>query len=287
MSKVISNYFSIFFASVTTLIGAGVLGLPVVVFKVRPWVFFVVYFVALVGQIGLLFCTVEVLHKTNRFLSDREGTLLKARGKLSSKNISLNSISALFLPQKLQALFSVLTFLIYAAMLVCFGLAGTQSLAFFLEKSSNAAESPIYIVVLYFLVALVLISAFGNVLKYILTVFPYIESLLLITATLLIWKLPEHVRNHSFLDYNLPVPTSFLLSVDPFLMASATISGLPSTISVFYKWIPNSENKISQRLFLLTLLLALLFSSSLNVLWVLTVFMVSSCSTPYAHPHSG
>lgn len=258
-------------ASATTLIGAGILGLPVVVFNKKPWLFFAVYFVAILGQFGLILFTVQVLHTTDKVLAANEKRKTTTSAGLTSENISLGSISVLFLSRKVHIVFLLSTFFLYITMLVCFGLGGTQAVA-----SVIVGETHIQIVISYFFIAMFSIYVFGNSMQYILTILPYFESMILIAALCLIWGLPESMRNFSFFDYDITSSNRPPFVIDPFLMASATISGLPSTICVLYKWIPKpSRAKSSQRLFFITLVFALLFSTALNILWALSVFEVS------------
>lgn len=272
-------FLSVFFASATTLIGAGILGLPVVLYDISATKFFNVLAVALSGQIILVVLTVEVLNSSTKILKEKQN--IQNGQDVQFDDIGLSTLATLYLPRHLQNLFSFVTFFIYITALVCFGIAGTQSVANVLENSTMTASPSLLIVIVYFLIGICTVIFFGRAVMPALTILPYCESVALFLCILLIWSLPHSVRKYSFFETE--TISKFTLSKfsNPFLMSSATLSGLPATICVTYNWISKTKFHKKELFFLLSLISALVFSCVLNLFWVFAVFEVS-----YHIPHA-
>lgn len=269
------TYLRTFLYCVTTLVGAGILGLPVSIYKISPILFYCLLGLALIGQVLLIVLSVELFHKVNNIIEENPSE--------NDEDVNLESMARRFLKPWQNNVFKASNLFLFLSILVIYGLGGVQAMYDCIVHSSEKATSPFSFTAVYYMIALLILYFFRKQVKEnLLTVLPLIEcSALTISILLVLWGLPEDTRRYSFSGNTRLSSSPFSASINPFLMCFATLGGLPGTMPFAYKEMMRGVSRTRQRekYFLYCLISALVFASLLNLGWVFAVYEVTWLSS--------
>lgn len=276
--------------SIATIIGSGILALPVTLHHTSLQLFLIVFTFAYVTYVGSIYAVVEVFQRVTLHLSHRrseeEATQLStptpsspmlSRTSLqetSSKNITLFAIADMYLPSNVLIwLFHVCTCLSFLGLIMSYGLAGPQALWQVLHPPPSPSFPPAFMFFGYSFVGIISVIFFMNVLLPVFSSLTILKGLLFIGVVLIVIALPPSAHVASFSD--LFFETSSLMSgVEPFLVAMVALGGLSNTMPVMYALLPEQPTRRQIVHFRASVLGGLTVCYLLNVGWVVALIQV-------------
>lgn len=277
--------------SIATIIGSGILALPVTLHHTSLRVFFVVFTVVYVANVAVIYAAVELFQRTTHHLhqlqlDQHEGSSSASPGdtthilsptntqRITSKNITLFAIADLYLPSHILTwLFHICTSLTFLGLLMSYGLAGPQALWQILRPPPPPSFPPLIFFFLYCLTGVIAVIFFMNVLLPLFSTLTVLKGLLFIAVVLIVGVLPPSTRVASFRDL-LYENSSLLSAVEPFLVAIVALGGLSNTMPVTYALLPEQPNRRQIAHFRGSVIAGLTTCYLLNIGWVIAIVQV-------------
>lgn len=265
--------------SIATIIGSGILALPVTLYRTPIPVFLILFTLALVAQIGAVYAIVELLQRARHAQFVRTPFAEEALSHLPGQrppwaDVSLYSIANLFLEWRLtRAVFHVSTVATMLALLVSYGLAGPQAIWQMLAGSANVTVVPTAALVAYWALFTFAVLVYVDALLPVFGSFTVLKGVLFIAVILIVAFLPAQARvetlPHLFTDMH-----GWMQMASPFLMSCVAIGGLANTCPVTFNLLPPLPKQREIRRYRLAVILALVICYLLNIAWVLAVLLI-------------
>lgn len=282
--------------SLATVIGSGILALPITLYETDMGSFLGFFTLALLGQMGVVLVMVELLQQASVRARAEASAKAAARAIASEddgddgepEEISLYTLARYYLPTStLRALFYVATFMCLIAVIVSYGLAGPQAVYQTISPSAINKSPPLIIFALYWLAGTVAVVVFLDFFLPVFGSFTVLKGALFAAVIVIVSVLPQSARPISVASLFGPVKFAKgpMLSrwAAPFLMSCVALGGLPNTLCVTYSLLPPRPTASNISRFRNAVLLALIICYVLNVGWVFTVLQVCY---PVHHPSS-
>lgn len=289
--------------SIATIIGSGILALPVTLHHTSLQVFLVVFTIAYVAYVGSVYAVVEVFQRITLHLSDRRAEeqangssssdpsspMLSSTSlqETSSKNITLFAIADMYLPSNILIwLFHICALLSFLGLIMSYGLAGPQALWQVLYPPPASSFPPVSMFFGYSFVGVIAVIFFMNTLLPVFSSLTILKGLLFIGVVVIVAALPQSAHVTSFKNLFLQ-SSSFLSGVEPFLVAMVALGGLSNTMPVMYALLPEQPSRRQIKHFRASVLSGLTICYLLNVGWVVALIQVvprdgkSSLSSAY------
>eukprot|EP00177_Eucheuma_denticulatum_P004657 GFKZ01008470.1.p1 GENE.GFKZ01008470.1~~GFKZ01008470.1.p1 ORF type:complete len:513 (+),score=45.45 GFKZ01008470.1:291-1829(+) len=297
--------------TIATIIGSGILALPVSLYNVSVNVFMLVFTLTLFCQLGVIYVFVELMQRSqqrlvftagsNQVIPITNNTSAAAipsstRGSPPSQNpadhlligessprVSLSSIANHYLRSTvLRSIFYFFTFLSFIALLVSYGLAGPQAI-WQLIHNGSIAQPPPYLYVIYWSIGTIAVVFFLDILLGVFSSFTVIKGALFISVVIIVATLPQHVRPFSlpslFSDFS-----GLRNSGSSFLIGIVALGGLPNTMPVTYALLPRNPTAAQIAKYRASVVLGVILSFLLNIGWVLAVLQVVPRNAPDGVP---
>ena len=254
--------------AIATIIGGGVLALPVSLHETSLTTFLLLFTLSLIGQIAVVTATVDLLERAN----------ISEYGEANPKEstMSMYSLSAKYLPTFLQGFFNVMSLVLLMAMLSEYGLAGPKAAWEMVSKG----EVPKIIFVLYWILGASTAVFFMQTILPILTGLTVVKGSLFVLVILIVQVIPKS-NTISWEQLFEPVmhihdnKSALSRAASPFLVSCVALGGLPFTITVTYKqFLPNRPTEKQVNNFRNANILALVLCYVINIFWVFSIFQV-------------
>ena len=265
--------------SVATIIGSGILALPVTLYKTPIPIFLSLLTLALLAQIGAVYAVVELLqrarHSQFTYSSSAEERILQQDLRRPSwADVSLYTTANLFLKWRFtRIIFHVSTLGSMVALLVSYGLAGPQAIWQMIAGSANITVVPTLALVMYWALFTFAVIVYVDTLLPVFGSFTVLKGVLFIGVILIVASLPTEARvenmSHLFSDLR-----GWTEVASPFLMCCVALGGLANTCPVTFNLLPAIPRQGQIRRYRGAVILALFICYLLNIGWVLAVLLV-------------
>lgn len=295
--------------SVATIIGSGILALPVTLYQTTVPIFLAIFTVALVAQAATVYVTIELIqHSTHSVATSSPprspSTTYEATASDTSANeededvesqpqqndeeeqaqqraadVSLFTLASKYLPfAVLRYIFHATSFLTFIGLLSSYALAGPQAIwQLFTRGTALSSDPPSYAFFMFSVLGILTVIFFLDALLPFFSSLTVVKGGLFIAVVLLVMSLPSSARIHSIGDL-LTEPPKYSSVAVAFLMCTVAIGGLPVTIPVTYRLLPNSPSADQIRRYRTAVLVGLLICYILNIGWVIAILQVVSRS---------
>lgn len=280
--------------TIATIIGSGILALPVTLYNVSLGLFLCIFTITFVSQIAVICVFVELMQLSQKRLIARSinyqpiQSLPQSHEEHSHRHIpkprvSLFSVAHHYLRSNiLRYVFYIFTFLSFLAMLVSYGLAGPQAIWEILDPVITA-RPPTFLYYLYWAFFTVCVVFFVDALLGVFGTLTVIKGTLFICVVILVAALPKAVRPFSV--RRLLFDFGGLRNIaSPFLVGIVALGGLPNTLPVTFNLLPSNASKLQVTRYRASVILGLFFCYLLNIGWVLAVLQVVPRSAPGSLP---
>eukprot|EP00171_Calliarthron_tuberculosum_P015684 IDg15684t1 len=235
--------------SLATVIGSGILALPITLYETDLGSFLGFFTLALLGQVAVVYVMVELMqHASLRARAEAAESAARTIDETddddtSVAGISLYTLARYYLPTAtLRTLFYIATFMSLIAILVSYGLAGPQAVYQTISPSAINKSPPLYIFALYWLAGTIAVLVFLDVLLPVFGSFTVLKGALFAAVIVIVCVLPQSARPISVASLFGPVSIAkgSMLSrwAAPFLMSCVALGGLPNTLCVTYALLP-------------------------------------------------
>lgn len=254
--------------AVATIIGGGVLALPVSLHETSLTTFFTLFTCSLLGQFAVVTATVDILERAN--ISEY------GVGNPKESKISMYTLAEKYLPKFLQGFFNLMSLVLLMSMLSEYGLAGPKAA----WEMISDEDVPTIIFVLYWILGASTAVFFLQAILPILTGLTVVKGSLFVLVILIVQAIPKANTvswNELFKPLNSSDETGFALSraVSPFLVSCVALGGLPFTIMVTYKqFLPRNPTEKQIKNYRNANILALILCYVINIFWVISIFQV-------------
>lgn len=275
--------------SIATVIGSGILALPVTLYQTSVPVFLLLFTASMLAQVAVVYAIVELLQRA------REAATLEATAPIAPHNeepgspssyesisahendgrhVSLFAIADLFLPNKpVRYLYFATTFLCFISMMVSYGLAGPQAVWQLISAGPQPLAPPQYIFIAYWTIGTAAVVFFVDQLLGVFGSFTVLKGALFIGVVVIVALLPDTARVASlrslFADFS-----GWSAAAAPFLMTCVALGGLANTTPVTFSLLPVKANRAQVGRYRAAILVAVVVCYLLNVGWVLAVLQV-------------
>lgn len=272
--------------SVATILGTGILGLPVTLHTsgLRP--FFLTFTLNLIAQLGIVTATVELLQRAHEASPSRSnhaynllGTDDAPSSPLSASPApppSLHSLSEHFLYSRpLRLLFNLMVMGHFLFILVAYALAGPQALIALFPALTAPPEW--LITVLYVVICAIAVIFFAQALLPTLTAGTLVKAALLTVLVFIVFVRGFAIRQH--------ISTSWRprVLIDPFLMGTFALNGVANLMPVTFQacldstkdcnGCPAPVDRHFVRAYRTATILAVVICYLLNILWAIAMLM--------------
>lgn len=275
--------------SIATIIGSGILALPITLYETGLRVFLAFFTLALIAQFAIVVAMVELLQHAAVRMRAETAQNLESDVNDAEEHVSLYMLSRYYLPtQFLRAIFHGATVMCFVAILVSYGLAGPQAVNQMLSPTESTAPPPLYFFAIYWLVGTGAVVFFLQILLPVFGSFTVVKGTLFGAVIVIVAMLPQSARPISISSLFDPVSFAtgsvFVRAAAPFLMSSVALGGLPNTLCVTYALLPTTPTTAQILRFRNAVFLALFICYVLNIGWVFTVLQVVPRRAPPGTP---
>lgn len=280
--------------TVATIIGSGILALPVSLYNVSLNLFLIIFTVIFFCQVSTVFVTVELMQLSQqRFLTpslnyqsiqplhqspDGDPHQYIRKPKVSLFSIASHHLRSYFL----RSIFYIFTFLSLLSVLVSYGLAGPQAIWQILHPSI-ITRPPVYLFYLYWAVGTIAVIFFLDTLLAVFGALTVVKGALFVSVVMLVAAVPKAVRPFSlsslFFDFG-----GLTNMASPFLIGIVALGGIPNTLPVTFNLLPSGASKQQVSRYRTSVILGLFFCYVLNIGWVLATLQVVPRSAPEGQP---
>ena len=305
-------YLQAFAITVATILGTGILALPVELYSSGLLPFIFIFIICLCMQISVVYLMVELLqHSHVALIAEKLGeTTLNVFGDLRSENNyqknnniiinknnksnndtdvdkpDLHRIGRLFLTNVwLARTFDFAVILHFMAVLISYALAGPQAYADLLQ-----IEDYHVLIVPYTLIYTLFILLSGDYIKPIISILTILKMLALICVLFAVSVVADLI--------NIESKNDFSAALEPFLMGTFALGGVVNLMPVMYEKLPfifdngnvfttqqkifaKQENKKLIQGFRISITLGVLACFLLNILWCLFVLQIVPQTNDY------
>lgn len=263
--------------SIATVIGSGILALPVTLASTPVPLFLLLFTAALAAQILVVLAVTELLQRA------RAAQLARGYDSIPSssvvEDVSLYNLARLFLPSLgLRAVYYVSTFLGFVAIIVSYGLAGPQAVWQLMSAATSSAP-PIPVFVFYWAVGTIAVTLFVEQLLPVFGSFTVLKGVLFVAVIFIVAMLPAGARVTSVGGLMADMH-GWQNSASPFLMSCVALGGLANTTPVTFNLLPPHPTASQVRRFRGAVILAIFLCYALNVGWVFAVLQVVPRTAP-------
>ncbi|PXF47620.1 hypothetical protein BWQ96_02599 [Gracilariopsis chorda] len=283
--------------SIATVIGSGILALPVTLYNTAIPVFLILFTVTLLAQIAVIYAVVELLQRardhshtvqnTTDFLEEPHSPTPSSESDTPSSpqydsipdtpkpaDISLFTLAHLYLSSPfLRYLYYVTTILCFISMLVSYGLAGPQAVWQLLTAGPSQSHPPHALFAGYWAVGTGAVIFFVDYLLGVFGSFTVLKGVLFVGVVVIVAALPPSARV-SQLSTLLSDFSGWGHAATPFLMSCVALGGLANTMPVTYRLLPQKPSARQVKRYRLSIVLAAVFCYLLNIGWVIAVLQV-------------
>lgn len=280
--------------TVATIIGSGILALPVSLYNVSLNLFLITFTIIFFCQVSAIFVTVELMQLSQKRLltpsldyqsihplrqpHDTHSLHLIRKPRVSLFLIARHYFRSYFL----RSIFYVFTFLSFLSMLVSYGLAGPQAIWQILHPSI-ISRPPMFLFYLYWAVGTIAVIFFLDALLAVFGGLTVIKGALFVSVVVLVAAVPRAARPFSIVSlFSGFGGLSNLAS--PFLIGIVALGGISNTLPVTFNLLPPNASKLQVTRYRTSVILGLFFCYLLNVGWVLAVLQVVPRSAPEGQP---
>lgn len=262
--------------SIATVIGSGILALPVTLYNTPVPVFIIIFTIAMLAQIAVVCTIVELLQRARDEEADR--ALARSYDSIESTNrnahVSLFSIAEFYLPNSpLRYLYFTTTFLCFITILVSYGLAGPQAVWQLISAGAQTDSPPIFVLIAYWAVGTAAVVFFVNQLLGVFGSFTVLKGALFVGVVFIVAMLPENSKVLSiqqlFSNYS-----GWANAAAPFLMSCVALGGVANTTPVTFNLLPLNATKAQVARYRAAIVIAVVICYLLNIGWVLAVLQV-------------
>ena len=305
-------YLQAFSITVATILGTGILALPIELYSSGLLPFIFIFIICLCMQISVVYLMVELLqHSHVALIAEKLGeTTLNVFGDLRSENNyqknnniiinknnksnndtdvdkpDLHRIGRLFLTNVwLARTFDFAVILHFMAVLISYALAGPQAYADLLQ-----IEDYHVLIVPYTLIYTLFILLSGDYIKPIISILTILKMLALICVLFAVSVVADLI--------NIESKNDFSAALEPFLMGTFALGGVVNLMPVMYEKLPfifdngnvfttqqkifaKQENKKLIQGFRISITLGVLACFLLNILWCLFVLQIVPQTNDY------
>lgn len=277
--------------SIATIIGSGILALPVTLFQTSVSPFLFLFTLSALAQIAAITVVVELIQRarvaTNTSAPQLSYESIPSNSDQSSHqppDISLFTLAQLYLPNLPSRIFFYLfTYIGFIAVIISYALAGPQAFWQLVIPKSLETPPPAIVVALYWAIGSGSVVFF---LERLLGLFGFLTVLkgTLFTAVVFIVAFLPPAAHISSVPRLLSDFSGWHHSIVPFLISCVALSGLPNTMPVTFKLLPINATSSHIRNFRTAVILAVVICYLLNVGWVLAVLQVVPRNAPNGAP---
>lgn len=288
--------------SIATIIGSGILALPVTMYHTSIQVFLVVFTVVLFAEIGTIYAMVELMQRV--VIDERRGHSSSARAALvgaeASDNcvpdystlspnasaesvppsptpraqVSLFTIARVYLPNAfLRYAFHIATLGALSALIISYGLAGPQALWQLTHPPPAPSQPPLSLLFSYGLVGSLGVIFFVNFLLPFFSSLTVVKGALFLAVVFIVAALPDAAKTTSMSSL-LSEPSRWDTFAVPLLMGTVALGGLANTMPVTFNLLPAGASARQVRHFRNASVLGVVICYVLNIGWVLAVLQV-------------
>eukprot|EP01130_Rhizamoeba_saxonica_P017552 TRINITY_DN8535_c0_g1_i1.p1 TRINITY_DN8535_c0_g1~~TRINITY_DN8535_c0_g1_i1.p1 ORF type:complete len:508 (-),score=66.93 TRINITY_DN8535_c0_g1_i1:15-1538(-) len=259
-------FFHAFFIVIASVLGSGILGLPVKLAKSGFTPFLLTYTICFFLQALVIVLAIETLLRARlakgnvngaiHILMDEFGTAdeFNKEEQEQQNEMDLHTMGKMYLPKPLMILFDCAVMLHFISILISYSLAGSEAYASLIP----GFDIPLVIVIPIFSVSLTLLIIFGkNYISYIISSLTMAKGSLLgalvcVTALVSLSVGESSINNFSYTGRT-------------FLIGTVALGGAINTIPIIFSKVKNNARDI--KLFMLSSVGGLFFVWLLNVLW--------------------
>lgn len=302
--------------SVATVIGSGILALPVTLHHTSLQLFLIIFTIAYIAHIGTTSVAVELFQRGrlrrcqlghNAYLSHKaaagcqgnddstsypyasersplNGGNAAGREREVSQDVTLFELADIYLPNPLlRYAFHIATPLSFLGLLVSYGLAGPQALWQITHPPPAPPTPPLLVFFLYAFVGTLAVVFFVNVLLPVFSSLTIVKGGLFIAVVIIVAALPSSTRISSLPQLLSELPNWTSAAV-PFLMSTVALGGLSNTMPVTFRLLPNQPSRLQVYRYRAAVLLGLTICYLLNIGWVIAVMQVVPRDAAPGHP---
>lgn len=262
--------------SIATVIGSGILALPVTLYDTPVPVFILIFTIAMLAQIAVVCTIIELLQRAR----EKDAAKIPATSYDSIQSIdrkpkaSLFSIAEFYLPNlTLRYIYFTATFLCFITILVSYGLAGPQAVWQLLSAGAQAEAPPSFLLIAYWAVGTVAVVFFVNHLLGVFGSFTVLKGALFVAVVFIVVMLPQNSKVISiqqlFSDYS-----GWAGVAAPFLMSCVALGGIANTTPVTFNLLPLNATRGQVARYRAAIVSAVIICYLLNIGWVLAVLQV-------------
>ncbi|XP_041352506.1 uncharacterized protein LOC121370986 isoform X2 [Gigantopelta aegis] len=280
-------YLQCYFVTIATILGTGILGLPVTLTKSGLYPFLITFITSALMQVLLIYYFTDLLQKAYASqldskevesfpLKEMEGgsddssedELSIKNGVITGKMIlrndrpalypNLHMLGELYLGCGVRQSFDILIILQFVALLICYALAGSEAFAE-LVGVRHIYVIPGFVWLLSFAVVFAL-----KFIQPIVSILTFVKGSLLLGTTIVTFFVGLSVGQN--------VSTDFAATGAPFLMGTVALGGIINTMPFIYEKIEFKKEKIKN--FRLSVLLGMITCTVLNILWCWAVLEI-------------
>lgn len=290
--------------SVATVIGSGILAMPVTLHHTSLQNFLIVFTLAFAAHVAAIYTTVELFQRTTLYMQQNPSYFDRRAPSTSSdtlalipssnpahqatvKKMTLFTIADLYLQSRaLNWLFHICTFLSFLSLLTSYGLAGPQALWQILHPPPTSSFPPLSLFFWFCVIGVIAVVFFTNVLLPVFSSLTVLKGALFIGVVIIVAALPPSTHVVSLYDLFF-TGSSVQSALESFLVATVALGGLPNTMPVMYALLPERPTRQQISHFRQSVLAGLTICYLLNIGWVIAITFVvprdgpSSLTTAY------
>ena len=264
--------------SIATVIGSGILALPVTLYATAVPVFLFLFTVSALAQVAVVFAIVELLQRARNRPAEPLPASPTPHDAMCTPtkptSVSLYDIADLYLPNRpIRALYFLTTFGCFTAILVSYGLAGPQAVWQLLTPAGHSTTPPPAVYVVYCVAGTAAVVFFVDHLLGVFGSFTVLKGALFVVVVFIIAALPDAARVAS-LPALLEDASGWQTAGAPFLLSCVALGGLANTTPVTFNLLPLNATAKQVGRYRVAILVAVLLCYLLNVAWVLAVLQV-------------
>jgi amino acid permease len=259
---------SCFFVVVATVLGTGILALPVNVGQTGFAPYVVSITLCFFAQVIILIYMIELLQRTQALMEKNVAEYSAmdnevdrtSQSKLLSAGPDLHTMGKLFLNRPLQIIFEASVLIHFVSILISYSLAGPLAYSQLFGISSKFT----YLITPFVLICTLVVIFGHHFMQYFITAATLVKGTMLAVMVFLVGFIANHVGQES--------TNSWQYIGRPFLIGTVALGGAMNTLPVIY-----SKMKVTRRniiVFQVAACLAMLFCYILNVVWVYFVLQI-------------
>lgn len=276
--------------SIATVIGSGILALPVSLFQTSVLPFIFLFTLSALSQVAVICTAVELFQRARLAVS--APSFQPTYNSIQSDpfppyqppDVSLFTLCQLYLSTRLSRIsFYVTTYISFIALLISYGLAGPQALWQLISPQSVYTHTPALVLLSFWAIGTACVVFLLDRLLGVFGTITVLKCTLFSAVVVIVAVLPPSARISSVSNL-ISDSSQWQHCTIPFLMSCVALGSVVNTMPITFKLVPLNATPANIRNYRTAVILAILLCYLLNIAWVLAMLQVVPREAPNGAP---